>query len=128
MIKHLPGSIEESSYGTPGFKVRKKLFARLHQKEDAIVILLNTVREQQQLITSDPMTYYITAHYSGAAAILVRPTLAEDEFFQILQHAWRRVASKQDVETYETQSAPKWVADSRHKLRLEKSDDRTHRK
>jgi len=104
MIKRLPGATEAPSYGTPGFKVRKKLFARLHQKEDAIVVLLNSVEEQQELVAKDPMTYYITDHYDGYAAVLVRPTIDENEFFSLLEHAWRRVARKVDLQEYELRS------------------------
>lgn len=101
MIKRLPDAVEEKSYGTPGFKVKKKLFARLHQKEDAIVILLNTVEEQQGLIKKDPATYYITDHYAGYPAVLVRPHIDDDEFFLLLEHAWRRVASKAALREYD---------------------------
>lgn len=101
MVKRLPGAVEESSYGTPGFKVRKKLFARMHNKEDAIVVLLNTEDEQQQLIAKDPMAYYITDHYKGYAAVLVRPTVDDREFFELLELAWRRVARKTDIAEYD---------------------------
>lgn len=101
MIPRLPGATESTSYGTPAVKVRKKLIARLHQKEDAIVVLLNSVEEQQELIAKDPMTYYITDHYNGYAAVLVRPTVDEEEFFALLEHAWRRVAGKDDLHQYQ---------------------------
>jgi hypothetical protein len=101
MITRLPGAIEEKSYGTPGFKVKKRLFARLHQEEDAIVFLLNTVEEQQALIAKDPIIYYITDHYDGYAAVLVRPILEKEEFFTLLEHAWRRVAEKDDLHEYD---------------------------
>ena len=97
LAKRLPGSEESASYGTFALKVAKKLYLRLHQKEDAIVVLLNTVDEQQQLISKDPMTYYITDHYDGYAAILVRPTIDETEFFELMTLAWRRVARKNDL-------------------------------
>jgi hypothetical protein len=97
LCKTLPGTTEGTSYGTPGFRVAKKLFARLHGKEDAIVLLLNTVQEQQDLIASDPMSFYITDHYEGYAAILVRPTVDDDSFFELLELAWRRVARKRDL-------------------------------
>ncbi len=38
LAKKLPGTTEQTSYGTPALKVGKKLFLRLHQKEDAIVV------------------------------------------------------------------------------------------
>lgn len=106
LAARLPGSREESSYGTPGFKVGKKLFARMHQKEEAIVILLNSVEEQANLIDSNPDIFYITDHYIGHAAILVRPEIPEDEFFKLLEHAWRRVARKSDIREYEIRSKP----------------------
>ena len=101
MVRRLPGAIEEKSYGTPGFKVKKRLFARLHQKEDAIVLLLNSVEEQEELIAKDPIVYYITDYYIGYAAILVRPILEDGEFFPLLEHAWKRVAEKDDLQLYE---------------------------
>ena len=101
LANRLPGSREEPSYGTPGFKVGKKLFARMHQKEDAIVILLNSVEEQADLIDTNPDLFYITDHYVGYAAILVRPEISEEEFFKLLEHAWRTRARKSDIREYE---------------------------
>ena len=102
LAKSLPGSEESTSYGTPAFKVGKKLYLRLHGKEDAIVVLLNTVEEQQALIARDPIAFYIMDHYEGYAAILVRPTLEESLFREILELAWRRVARKKDIKEYES--------------------------
>ncbi|HUG18782.1 MAG TPA: MmcQ/YjbR family DNA-binding protein [Planctomycetaceae bacterium] len=97
----MPGSREELSYGTPGFKVGKKLIARMHQTEDAIVIRLDSVEEQATLIASDPDTFYITDHYIGYAAILVRPTIPDEALFDLLEQAWRRVARKSDLCEFE---------------------------
>ncbi len=103
LAKSFPGIEESTSYGTPAMKVGKKLVLRLHQKEDAIVVLLNTVAEQQQFISQDPMSFYITDHYSGYPAVLVRPTIEEASFREIMELAWRRVAKKQDITAYELQ-------------------------
>ncbi len=103
LAKSFPGIDESTSYGTPAMKVGKKLVLRLHQKEDAIVVLLNTVEEQQQFILQDPMSFYITEHYSGYPAVLVRPTIEEASFREIMELAWRRVAKKKDIATYELQ-------------------------
>ena len=101
LTRALPGTEEGTSYGTPAFRVGKKLMLRLHNDEDAIVILLNSVAEQQALIAKDPMTYYITEHYRGHAAVLVRPTVPEPEFKDLLELAWRRVARKKDLTRHE---------------------------
>jgi len=38
LFADLPGVEEGYSYGTHAFKVKKKLLARIHQKEDALVV------------------------------------------------------------------------------------------
>ena len=101
LAARLPGAEPSTSYGTPAIKVGKKLMLRLHQKEDAIVLMLNTVEEQQELIAEDPMTFYITDHYANYAAILVRPTIAEASFFSLMELSWRRVARKRDIADYD---------------------------
>lgn len=102
MIRRLPGAVESRSYGTPGFKVGRKLFARLHQKEDAIVVLLDSVEQQRQLIARDPAAFYITDHYRGYPAVLVRPFLEDEAFFELLELAWRRVAGARNIRAYES--------------------------
>ena len=101
LASELPGIEVSTSYGTPAIKVGKKLILRMHQKEDAIVVLLNSVDEQQNLIKQDPMAYYITDHYSGYPAVLVRPTVEESALCELMKVAWRRVASKKQIEMYE---------------------------
>ena len=101
IAKSFPGTEVSTSYGTPAIKVGKKLILRLHQKEDAIVVLLNSVEEQQHLISRDPMAFYITDHYAGYPAVLVRPTIEESTFREVMEIAWRRVARKKDIAEYE---------------------------
>jgi hypothetical protein len=101
IAKSFPGTEVSTSYGTPAIKVGKKLILRLHQKEDAIVVLLNSVEEQQHLISRDPMAFYITDHYAGYPAVLVRPTIEESTFREVMETAWRRVARKKDIAEYE---------------------------
>ncbi len=101
IAKSFPGTKVGTSYGTPAIKAGKKLILRLHQKEDAIVVLLNSVEEQQHLISRDPMAFYITDHYAGYPAVLVRPTIEESTFREVMEIAWRRVARKRDIAEYE---------------------------
>ena len=101
LAQKLPGAEMSTSYGTPSVKARKKLILRLHQKEDAIVMMVDTVEEQQALIESDPMTFYITDHYQGYAAVLIRPTIDPEVFFDLMEKAWRRIAKKLDIATYD---------------------------
>ncbi|MEM1231861.1 MAG: MmcQ/YjbR family DNA-binding protein [Pseudomonadota bacterium] len=104
LAARLPGTEESTSYGTPAIKVRKKLLLRLHQKEDAIVLLLDTVDEQQALIAQDPMTFYITDHYDGYAAVLVRPTVPEEVLFELMVRRWQQLASKAQLAAFDAGS------------------------
>jgi len=98
--KPFPGIEVGTSYGTPALKVGKKLILRMHQKEDAIVLLLDSVEDQEELIQSDPMGFYITDHYIGYPAVLVRPTVEEALFRDLLERSWRRVARKKDIDAF----------------------------
>ena len=100
----LPGTVETTSYGTPAIKVGKKLLLRLHQKEDAIVLMLDSVEEQQALIERDPMTFYITDHYQHYPAVLVRPTIDASEFTRLMERAWRSRATRRDITAYQQAS------------------------
>lgn len=100
-----PGAEASTSYGTPAIKVGKKLVLRMHQKEDAIVLLLSTVEEQQELMHRDPMTFYITEHYAGYAAVLVRPTIEKPVFRDLMEQSWRRVARKSDLAEFKSRAA-----------------------
>ena len=39
----LPDTIEKPSYGTPGFRVKDKLFARVREEGDVVVVWLTDV-------------------------------------------------------------------------------------
>jgi hypothetical protein len=93
---------EAPSYGTPGFRVRKKLLARMHQSEDALVLLLRDIDEQEALIEMDPSTFYITDHYRGYAAVLAKlSAVKQGQILDIVEAAWRRVASKAQIEEFD---------------------------
>jgi hypothetical protein len=59
LVADLPGVEEGFSYGTRAFKVKKKLIARIHQKEDALVVK-SDFDERKELMQMNPLTYYIT--------------------------------------------------------------------
>lgn len=97
LATEFPGTEEGTSYGTLAFRVGKKLMLRRHQSEPSIVVLLNSIDDQGNLIAIDPETYYITDHYAGHAAVLVRLSIAECELRDVIELAWRRVARKKDL-------------------------------
>ena len=90
----LPGVELGTSYGTPALKARGRLFARLHQSEDALVLRASAL-DRQILMQSQPGTFYITDHYRDHPWVLVRlSAVAREELPQLLERAWRGVAAK----------------------------------
>ena len=89
-----PGAEESTSYGTPAFKVKGKLFVRLHQDGDALVVRIEEDERAKRMLT-DPETFFITDHYLNYPWILVRlATVKRDDLHQLLAEAWRLVAPK----------------------------------
>jgi len=66
----LPDVEEGTSYGTPALKVKGKLFVRLHQDLDKIVVKMPFDR-REEMMEADPQTYFITDHYREYPWILV---------------------------------------------------------
>jgi hypothetical protein len=84
---------EATSYGTPAFKVRGALFARLRDDLGALVVRM-AIDERQELIAADPDTYFITDHYLNYPWILVRlARVSPDAMRDLLRMAWRSAAA-----------------------------------
>ncbi|HQR31582.1 MAG TPA: MmcQ/YjbR family DNA-binding protein [Blastocatellia bacterium] len=90
----LPEAEESTSYGTPAFKVRGKLFVRFHQSGEAVVILIS-IEEREALMKLNPETFYITDHYACWPYMLVRlSTVEPDDLRKLIEESWRRAAPK----------------------------------
>lgn len=84
----LPETIEKPSYGTPGFRVKDKLFARINEEGD-LVLWRENLDEKEALIEAEPDKFFTTSHYDGHPMILVR--LAEvdrEELLDLLLDSW----------------------------------------
>jgi hypothetical protein len=86
----LPETIEKPSYGTPGFRVRDRLFARLREDPDALVLWRESEEEKLALIESEPEKFFTTPHYDGYANILLRlDAVDRQELAELLEESWR---------------------------------------
>jgi hypothetical protein len=84
---------EGTSYGTPAFKLRGELIARLRPDIDALVLRMGFA-EREELMAADPETYFITDHYLNYEWILVRLVrVEEDAMRDLLRGAWRSAAA-----------------------------------
>lgn len=89
----LPGAEESTSYGTPAFKVKKKLFARQHQDGESLVIGVD-FDQREEMMKAAPEKFYITDHYLNYPWMLVRMSnVNREELRDLLMGSWRRVIS-----------------------------------
>ena len=88
----LPATSEKPSYGTPGFRVKDRLFARLREDPDALVVWCGGEEEQEFLLPSDPDKFFTIAHYDGHPMLLVRVEAVDrKELGELLTESWRLV-------------------------------------
>jgi hypothetical protein len=86
----LPATTEKPSYGTPGFRVKDRLFARIREEGDLLVVWTADVGEKEALMASEPDTFTSTPHYDGHAMVLVRMGAVDaDELLELLTESWR---------------------------------------
>lgn len=85
---------EGTSYGTPALKVKGKLFVRLREDPDSLVIKM-PFEQREELMAADPETYYITDHYRNYEWMLVRLSRVQaDALRELLQTAYRTASPK----------------------------------
>jgi hypothetical protein len=85
----LPGTTEKPSYGSPGFRVKDKLFARIRPDGDLMVYVAD-VNEKLGMVESEPEKFFTTSHYDGYPSVLVRYSGVDvDELAELLTEAWR---------------------------------------
>jgi hypothetical protein len=70
-VSALPGAEEGTSYGTPAWRWKGKLLARLHQDGKSIVLKVGN-ETRDHLLQADPETFFITDHYIGYPTVLAR--------------------------------------------------------
>jgi hypothetical protein len=98
----LPATTEKPSYGTPGFRVADKLFARMHEDPDVLVVYCADVSEKDALIAARPDVFFTTAHYDGHALVLVRLSrIGADELTDVLTESWRVRAPRRLVAKFD---------------------------
>ena len=97
----LPGVEEGTSYGTPAFRVRKKLLVRLREDGESVAVKVD-FDERDFRMQADPDAFFTTDHYRGYPTVLVSlARVGKEDLQDLLVHAWRRVALKRVVAAYD---------------------------
>jgi hypothetical protein len=100
LVVSLPGIEESTSYGTPALKVDRKLFARLHQDGENLVVRIEK-KERAALIRANS-AFYVTDHYAGFPYVLVRlRDVSREDLRKALENAWRLVAGKSNLDVFD---------------------------
>ena len=90
-----------TSYGTPALKVRKKLFARLREDSEHLVLFIDFM-EREALVQSSPQTFVVTPHYQDWPMVLVKLEHVDpDELRELVIESWRRRAPNRLVSQYD---------------------------
>lgn len=97
----LPEAVEGTSYGTPAFHVKKKLFLRLHDSGESIVVRI-PIPAREALMKANPESFYITDHYLKHPAMLVRlATVDLADLKNMILQSWRMMAPPKLVAGFE---------------------------
>ena len=85
----LPEVIERPSYGTPGWRVADRLFARVRE-EGVLVLWREHEDEKRFLIAAEPEKFFTHPHYDGHPHVLLRlDAVDRDELAELLEESWR---------------------------------------
>ncbi len=99
LMQVLPGVHEKLCYGTPGFYVSNKLFARL--KEDGQTLVVHTV-EREKWMKANSKTFFITDHYKNYSYMLINlETVTAVDLKKLLQQGWRNRAPKRLITEFD---------------------------
>jgi hypothetical protein len=83
----LPGVEESTAFGQPALKIRGKLMACVpsHRsaEPDSLVVRVS-FDDRAELLAADPSVYYVTEHYTGYTAVLVRLSRVTPEILRDL--------------------------------------------
>ena len=101
----LPETTERQSYGTPGFRVKDKLFLRIRSEaEGGLVVFVADLGEKEALLQSEPKKFFTTPHYDGHASVLVNlKAIGVRELRELITDSWRLKAPTRVRQAFDEQ-------------------------
>jgi hypothetical protein len=97
----LPEAVEQETWGTPTFRVRKKIFVMLAESQREAWVK-STHDEQRALTQMEPDTYFVPPYVGPSGWIGVRfQTADRDEMRELITEAWRLTAPKRLVAAFD---------------------------
>jgi hypothetical protein len=97
----LPEAVEQETWGTPTFRVRRKIFVMLSDGQREAWVK-STHDEQQALTSMDPETFFVPPYVGPSGWIGVRiATVDRDEMRELITEAWRLTAPKRLLHAFD---------------------------
>jgi hypothetical protein len=88
----LPDTEESTSYRTPAIKFRGKMFVRLKEDGETIVVRIEP-NDRAMRIAADPEAFFVTEHYAAFPYMLIRlAAVGRGDLKELLADAWGLVA------------------------------------
>ena len=99
----LPEAVEGTWYGAPAFRVRGKVFARVHENDPDLFLMKVGADERDALVAAEPGRFRVTDHRPerGDSVLMSLAATSAGELAEVhdlLRQAWRRVAPPKLVE------------------------------
>ena len=95
-----PGVELSTSYGTPALKVRGKFMLRLREDNESLAVKCG-FDERDFRLKADPQTFFVTDHYRGYPAVLIRlKQVSVTVMREVMEETWRRNAPKKLVKEF----------------------------
>ncbi len=92
IVLPLPGTEEYLCYGTPAFRVKKKLLARLREDGETLAVHAD---DRDIWMEAQPGMFFVTPHYQNSAMVLVKLDGVDSGLLkQVLTEAWLQIAPK----------------------------------
>jgi hypothetical protein len=105
MALDLPEAIEQETWGTPTFRVRKRIFVMFAEDEREAWVK-STHDEQRALTQMDPQTFFVPPYVGPSGWVGVRfRTVDRDEMRELITEAWRMTAPKRLVAGFDGEVA-----------------------
>jgi len=104
MALALPDTVEQETWGTPTFRVRKKIFV-MFSDEQREAWVKSTHDEQRALTQMDPETFFVPPYVGPSGWIGVRfRSVDRDEMRELITEAWRMTAPKRLVTAFDEET------------------------
>jgi hypothetical protein len=92
IVKQLPGTEEYICFGTPAFRTKKRLIARLQEDGNTLSVY---AADRDIWINQYPEMFFVTPHFYNYPAVLLKLSVIPTRLLrQVITEAWQQTAPK----------------------------------